>query len=107
MPLLATLAKAQLAIESVAVNVKPNPDALPGMGALDKLVDGLAQAALLACVVGILIGAAQWAFGSRTNNYSHASDGKQKVLYALLGAFVIGAGSALINFFYSSGSAVK
>lgn len=107
MHILATLAKAELAIQSTVVNVKPNPDGLPGMGALDKLVDGLAQLALLACIAGLLIGAAQWALGSKSNNYSHASDGKSKVLYALLGAFVVGAGAALINFFFTTGSAVK
>ena len=79
----------------------------PGTPALEKLINGLAALALLACVAGVLIGAAQWALGSKSNNYSHSSDGKSKVLYGLLGAFVIGAGAALINFFYNSGSAVK
>lgn len=107
MSIYAVLAKAQLTIESAAVNVKPNPNGLPGTGALEKLIDGLAALALLACVAGVIIGAAQWALGSKSNNYSHTSDGKSKVLYGLLGAFVIGAGAALINFFYTSGSAVK
>lgn len=103
---LAVLVRLQLAAGSV-VKVKPNPSGLPGTPALEKLVDGLAAVALLGCVAGVLIGAAQWALGSRSNNYSHASDGKSKVLYGLLGAFVIGAAAAIINFFYSSGSAVK
>lgn len=103
---LAVFVKLQIAAAS-AVHVKPNPNGLPGTPALEKLVDGLAAVALLGCVAGVLIGAAQWALGSRSNNYSHASDGKSKVLYGLLGAFVIGAAAAIINFFYSSGSAVK
>ncbi|HET8861842.1 MAG TPA: DUF6112 family protein [Solirubrobacterales bacterium] len=102
---LAIFVKLQLAVEKV--HVEPNPKGLPGTPALEKLVNGLAAIALLACVAGVLIGAAQWALGSKSNNYSHASDGKSKVLYGLLGAFVIGAGAALINFFYNSGSAVK
>jgi Family of unknown function (DUF6112) len=102
---LAIFVKLQLAADKV--QVEPNPKGLPGIPALQKLVDGLALIALLACVAGVLIGAAQWALGSKSNNYSHASDGKSKVLYGLLGAFVIGAGAALINFFYNSGSAVK
>jgi Family of unknown function (DUF6112) len=102
---LAVLVQLQLAAQEV--HVKPNPDGLPGTPALEKLVNGLAALALLACVAGVLIGAAQWALGSRSHNYSHTSDGKSKVLYGLLGAFVIGAGAALINFFYTSGSAVK
>jgi Family of unknown function (DUF6112) len=96
-----------VALQSAAVNVKPNPNGLPGTPALEKLINGLAALALLGCVAGVLMGAAQWALGSKSNNYSHASDGKSKVLYGLLGAFVIGAGAALINFFYNSGSAVK
>lgn len=107
MYVLAALAKAQLAIESAAVNVKPNPNGLPGTDALEKLIGGLAALALLACLAGVMIGGAQWALGSRSNNYSHTSDGKSKVLYGFLGAFVIGAGAALINFFYTAGSAVK
>lgn len=103
---LAVFVKLQIAAGS-AVNVKPNPNGLPGTPALEKLVNGLAAVALLGCVAGVLIGAAQWALGSKSNNYSHASDGKSKVLYGLLGAFVIGAAAAIINFFYSSGSAVK
>lgn len=102
---LAIFVKLQLAADKV--QVEPNPKGLPGIPALQKLVNGLALIALLACVAGVLIGAAQWALGSKSNNYSHASDGKSKVLYGLLGAFVIGAGAALINFFYTSGTAVK
>ena len=79
----------------------------PGTPALEKLVNWLAALVLLGCAAGLLIGAAQWALGSKSNNFSHASDGKQKVLYSLIGAFVVGAGAALINFFYTSGTAVK
>lgn len=104
---LAAFVKFQIALDEAAVKVKPNPDGLPGTAALEKLVNGLAAIALLACAAGIVIGAAQWALGSRSNNYAHTSDGKSKVLYGLIGAFVVGAGAALVNFFYSSGSAVS
>jgi len=103
---LATFVKLQLLLTSAAVSVKPDPNALPGTSALEKLIDGLAAVALLGCVAGVLLGAAQWALGSKSNNYSHASDGRSKVMYGLLGAFVIGAGAAIINFFYSAGQAV-
>ncbi len=104
---LATFVKFQLLLTSAAVSVKPDPSALPGTSALEKLIDGLAAVALLGCVAGVLIGAAQWALGSKSNNYSHASDGRSKVMYGLLGAFVIGAGAAIINFFYSAGQSVR
>ncbi len=104
--LIAAFVKLQVAADK-AVSISPDPDGLPGHPALQKLINGLAALTLLACIGGLLLGAAQWALGTKSNNYSHASDGKQKVLYALLAAFVIGAGAALINFFYDSGSAVK
>lgn len=97
----------ELLLAAQEIKIKPNPRGLPGAQALDKLVDGLAAIALLGCVAGVLIGAAQWALGSRSNNYSHASDGKSKVLYGLIGAFLVGAAAAIINFFYDSGAAVK
>lgn len=105
--LLAILARSGVLGALANVSVKPNPNALPGTSAIEKLIDGLAAFALLACVGGVLIGAAQWALGSKSGNYSHASDGRSKVMYGLLGAFVIGAAAAIINFFYSSGSAVR
>lgn len=88
------------------VAIKPNPGGLPGSGALEKLVNGLAAVALLGCGAALVIGAAQWGLGQRANNYTQAADGRSKMLYAIGGAFVVGAASALINFFYGAGSAV-
>jgi Family of unknown function (DUF6112) len=102
---LAAFVRLQLAAQEI--HVRPNPEGLPGIPALQKLVNGLAAVALLGCAAAVVLGAAQWALGSRSNNYSHASDGKSKVLYGLLGAFVVGAAAAIVNFFYTSGSAVK
>ncbi|MEZ4588696.1 MAG: DUF6112 family protein [Gemmatimonadales bacterium] len=89
------------------ISVKPNPKGLPGTEALEKLVNGLAAVALLGCGAAVVIGAAQWGLGQRANNYSQAADGKTKMLYGIGGAFVVGATSAIINFFYGAGSAVR
>jgi hypothetical protein len=89
-----------------AISVKPNASGLPGSAALEKIVDGLAAIALLGCGAAVIIGAAQWGLAQRANNYSQAADGKTKMLYGIGGAFVVGAASALINFFYGAGSAV-
>lgn len=104
---LAVFLKLQLALERAAVSIEPNPEGGPGTPALEKLVNWLAAIVILGCALGLLLGVGQWVLGSKSNNFSHASDGKQKVLYSLIGAFVVGAGAAFINFFYTSGSAVK
>jgi len=99
-----SLALTQLA---VAVSVKPNPNGLPGIGALQRLLNGAAMLALLACVAAFVIGAAQWGIGSRSHNYSQASDGKDRMLKSLAGAFAIGAVAAVVNFFYKAGTGVS
>jgi hypothetical protein len=88
------------------VSVNPNPGGLPGVDALQKLLNGAAALALLACVAAFVIGAAQWGFGGRAQNYSQAADGKERMLKSLAGAFAIGAVAAVINFFYNAGSGV-
>jgi hypothetical protein len=89
-----------------AVSVNPNPDALPGGDSVQRLLNGLAAFGLMACVGAMLLGAAQWGFGSRSNNYSQADDGKTRMLKGVGGAFGIGAAAAVINFFFNAGSAV-
>ncbi len=89
------------------VAIKPNPNGLPGAGSLQKLIDGLAFFALLACAAGLLLGAALYAFGSRSSNFSQAANGRSMMLYAAVGAFVAGAAPAIINFFQQAGGAVK
>jgi hypothetical protein len=53
-----------------------------------------------------VIGAAQWSFGSRSQNYSQATDGRERMLKSLAGAFGIGAVAAVINFFYTAGTGI-
>ena len=45
---------------------KPDGTQLPGTQTLQSLADGIGWWAVLACVVGIVIGAVMWAFGRRT-----------------------------------------
>lgn len=89
------------------VSVNPNPSGLPGGSSIQKLLNGLAFFALLGCAGGMLLGAALYAFGSRSNNYSQAANGKTMMLYAAVGAFVAGATPAIINFFERAGGTVK
>ena len=89
------------------VSVNPSPNGLPGSGAAEKLLNGLAFYALLGCTAGMLLGAALYAFASRSNNYSQAANGRSMMLYSAIGAFVAGATPAIINFFQQAGGTVK
>ena len=106
MPTLTTIQLGLLQLANV-ITVKPNPNGVPGTAILERLVNGLAAIALLACGAALVIGAAQWGLGQRGNNYSQAADGKNKMLYGIGGAFVVGAASALLNFFYGIGGEVR
>lgn len=77
-------------LASAAVKVDPNSNALLGMPAAEKLVDGLAAFILFGCDAGALL-------GSRTNNYSQADSGRTKVAIAAGGAFLVGALAAIIK----------
>ncbi len=90
-----------------AVSISPSPSGLPGATSIQKLINGLAFFALLGCAAGMLLGAALYAFGSRSNNYSQAANGRAMMLYAAVGAFVAGATPAIINFFQQAGGTVK
>jgi VIT1/CCC1 family predicted Fe2+/Mn2+ transporter len=103
---LGTFVKLQLFADT-KVKVDPNGSALPGLPALEKLVDGLAAFILVACAAGALLGIGQWVFGSRSSNYSQADSGKTKVAIAAGGAFLVGALGAIINFFLTAGGGVK
>jgi hypothetical protein len=89
------------------IQIEPNDRGLPGLGAAEKLVGGLAKYVLLACLAGALLGIGQWVLGSRTSNYSQADSGRTKVAIAAGGAFLVGALSAIINFFEVAGGGVK
>lgn len=89
------------------VQIDPSDGGLPGIASFQKLLNGAAKYAMLACVGAFLIGAAQWGWGSRSQNYSQAADGKERMLKSVAGAFAIGAVAAVINFFYIAGTGVK
>jgi hypothetical protein len=74
---------------------------------LQDLVNGLAFWMLLAALAGVLIGAGVWSLASQSNNHHWASRGRSGALASTLAALVIGAASAIINFFVAAGGKVK
>jgi len=88
------------------VDVKPNPNDLPGGRVIQQLLDGLAGWALWGSLAALLISAIVWALGSNGGNYNAANKGKTGVLVAGLTALLVGAAPALINFFNALGQRV-
>ncbi len=85
----------------------PNAGGLPGSGALQSLVGGLAFWALLASLAGLIVSAAVWALSSHAGNYQHAGMGKRGTLISAAAALLIGAAPAIIAFFEDLGTSVR
>jgi hypothetical protein len=90
-----------------AVELKPDPTALPGTSLGQKAVNGLAALVMIATVLAFLVGLAQVAWSSSMNNPAAASAGKRRVLISIAVFLAIGAGTAILNFAMKMGESVK
>ena len=90
----------------VDVQLTPNTGALPGGQVLQNLMNGLGGWALALALVGLVIGAAAWALGSHSQNYQQTFVGRRAVMISGLAALLIGAGPAIVNFFFHAGQGV-
>jgi hypothetical protein len=88
------------------VQLAPNTDDLPGGSVLQQLMNGLGGWALALALVGLVVGAAAWALGSHGQNYQQTYVGRRAVLISGLAALLIGAGPAIVNFFFHAGQGV-
>lgn len=86
-----------------------NPDAgqLPGSNVLSQLTNGIGGWALIAAMVGVLIGAVMWAFGHYSQNYQQAYNGRRGVLVSGLAAVLIGGAPHIISFLIQKGGSIK
>lgn len=91
----------------VRIRARPDPSGLPGGATAQKLLNGLVFYGLLSCAGAIVLGGATWYFGSQASNFAAAIGGRRAVLAGMIGALVIGAAAAIVNFFFSAGSAVR
>jgi hypothetical protein len=89
------------------LSLQPSVSALPGGGTLHQLTDGLGSWALIAALVGLIVGAATWALGAHSNNYQHTVTGRRAVLVSAVAALLIGAAPALLSFMFSAGQGVR
>jgi MFS family permease len=88
------------------VTLTPDTSALPGGQVLQNLMNGLGGWALVLALAGLVIGAAAWALGSHGQNYQQSYVGRRAVLISGLAALLIGAGPAIVNFFFHAGQGV-
>lgn len=89
------------------VNLNPDAGELPGGEVLQSLTNGIAGFALIFCLIGLVISAGMWALGSNSNNYQQTFVGKRGLAVCVMGALLIGAAAAIINFFYGAGQSVS
>ena len=89
---------------STGVTLTPTLSALPGGGTLQALVNGLGAWALIAALVGLVIGAAAWALGVHSQNFQQSMVGRRAVLVSGLAALLIGAAPQIVNFFFGQGT---
>jgi hypothetical protein len=85
------------------VTLNPSMNSLPGGGTLQDLTNGLGAWALIAALVGLLIGAAAWALGVHSQNFQQSLVGRRAVLVSGLAALLIGAAPPIVNFFFHTG----
>jgi len=88
------------------VSMDPNGSALPGRSTIQQLTNGLGWWALIASLIGLVLGAAAWALGSHTNNYQYASTGRKAVLVSGGAALIIGAAPTFVNFLFQTGHGI-
>lgn len=89
------------------VSLVPSTTALPGSNVLQRIADGIASWALIAAMIGIVVGGVVWAFGHYSQNYQQAYSGRKGVLVSGLAAILVGAAPTIINFFVSEGHAFR
>jgi hypothetical protein len=89
------------------VSLTPSAGNLPGGDVLQNLTNGIGAWALIAALVGLVVGAAVWALGAHSQNYQQSFSGKRTVLVSGLAALLIGAGPGLVNFFFHGGCGVN
>ena len=92
--------------QSTGVNMSPDASQLPGYDLLRALTNGLGGWALIAAMLGIVIGAVMWAFGHYSQNYQQALNGRRGVLVSGLAALLIGGAPQIITMLVQKGGTI-
>jgi MFS family permease len=84
--------------------LKPDSSQLPGSSLLQSLANGIDGWALMAAMIGLVVGAVIWAFGHYSHNYQQAYNGRRGVMVSALAAVLIGGAPQIISFFLDKGA---
>jgi type IV secretory pathway VirB2 component (pilin) len=93
-----------------ATNIQVDPsetDQLPGEQVLEGLASGVGHWALLAAIVGVIVGGVMWAFGHFSHNYQQSYSGRRGVIVSAVAALLIGGASQIISFFFAAGGKIQ
>lgn len=90
-------------IRLLADVINPTGTTLPGTGTLVDVTHGITQWALIAALMGLIVGAVMWALGHYSQNYQQAYNGRKGVLVSGVAALLITAGPKLIDGFSQLG----
>jgi type IV secretory pathway VirB2 component (pilin) len=89
------------------INIDPTAtNDLPGENVLTTLASGVAHWALIAAVLGVIVGGVMWAFGHFSHNYQQSLNGRKGVIVSGVAALLIGASQQVISFFFTQGQLV-
>jgi MFS family permease len=89
---------------STNIDIQPGQAGnLPGDQTLVALASGVGHWALLASIVGVIVGGVMWAFGHFSHNYQQSYSGRRGVIVSGVAALLIGASSQIIGFFFTQG----
>lgn len=96
-----------LLANSTGVDLTPSDqNDLPGTSVLDSLASGVGHWALIASVVGVIVGGIMWAFGHFSHNYQQSYSGRRGLIVSAVAALLIGGANAIINFFFTQGGKI-
>ena len=93
-------------IFGASFNISPN-NSLPGSSQVTSFLGGIEQWAVYACLLGLIIGGAGLWWGVQNGSINRTSVSQHKVLAALAGAVIIGAGVFLITWAFNFGTSVS
>jgi hypothetical protein len=85
------------------VNFTPRLQRHPRCRAVQQLINGIGAFALLLSLVGIIIGGAMWWCRLAVVQLPPGRGGQAGHLYSVVGAVIVGAAAALVNWAFSLG----